>query len=88
MLGMYPGDPGAPGGDFAGVVSRVPPGGASTAGLQPGDAVFGLAAGSLGSYVHASAKTVVPMPTSIRQVIRYMFEKQLHARSFQFANPT
>ena len=56
MLGMYPGDPGAPGGDFAGVVARVPPNG-SAGGIQAGDAVFGLAAGSLGSYVHASAKT-------------------------------
>ena len=64
VLGMYPGDPGAPGGDCAGIVSRVPAG--SPAGLQPGDAVFGLAAGSLGSYVHASAKTVVRMPYSIR----------------------
>ena len=65
VLGMYPGDPGAPGGDFAGILARVP--GGSSAGLQPGDAVFGLAAGSLGSYVHASVKTVVPMPSSVRQ---------------------
>ena len=67
MLGMYPGDPGMPGGDFAGIVARVPPGGAGAGGLQPGDAVFGLAAGSLGSYVHASAQTLVPMPASVRQ---------------------
>ena len=69
VLGMYPGDPGPPGGDFAGVVARVPPGGVLPAGLQPGDAVFGLAAGSLGSYVHASAKTIVPMPASVRWAV-------------------
>jgi NADPH:quinone reductase-like Zn-dependent oxidoreductase len=64
VLGMYPGDPGAPGGDCAGVVTRVPKGSLAS-GLKPGDAVFGLAAGSLGSYVLASAKTVVPMPASV-----------------------
>jgi NADPH:quinone reductase-like Zn-dependent oxidoreductase len=68
VLGMYPGDPGAPGGDFAGIVARVPAGAATSGGLQPGDAVFGLAAGSLGSYVHASSHTIVPMPASIRWV--------------------
>ena len=66
VLGMYPGDPGAPGGDCAGVVARVAEGCAS--GLQPGDAVFGLAAGSLGSYVLASSQTMVPMPASLRSV--------------------
>jgi NADPH:quinone reductase-like Zn-dependent oxidoreductase len=65
VLGMYPGDPGPPGGDCAGIVTRVPAG--STTALKPGDAVFGLAAGSLGSHVIASAKTVVPMPSFIRQ---------------------
>ncbi len=67
MLGMYPGDPGAPGGDCAGVVLRgsVLHKGGVVAG--PGDAVFGLAAGSLGSHVVASSHTVVPMPTCIRQ---------------------
>lgn len=29
ILGMYPGDPGAPGGDCAGVVAAVGPGGRS-----------------------------------------------------------
>ena len=43
VLGMYPGDPGAPGSDCAGVVvaSRVP-------GLSVGDEVFGLVHGALG----------------------------------------
>ena len=66
VLGMYPGDPGPPGGDCAGVVLRglVKHSDAVLAG--PGDAVFGLAAGSLGSHVIASNQTVVPVPASIR----------------------
>jgi NADPH:quinone reductase-like Zn-dependent oxidoreductase/acyl carrier protein len=60
VLGMYPGDPGAPGGDCAGVVVSS---GSSL--LQPGQAVFGLAEGSLGSHVTASAHTLVPMPTQV-----------------------
>ena len=65
MLGMYPGDPGPPGGDCAGVLLRgqLVHEGAVIAG--PGDAVFGLAAGSLGSHVVASAHTLVPLPPSI-----------------------
>jgi NADPH:quinone reductase-like Zn-dependent oxidoreductase len=63
VLGMYPGDPGPPGGDFAGIVARAASEGSQS--LKAGDPVFGLAAGSLGSYVHASAKTVVPMPAAL-----------------------
>ena len=68
VLGMYPGDPGAPGGDCAGVVlrGRIMHGSRVIAG--PGDAVFGLAMGSLGSHVVASSQTVVPMPPSVRWV--------------------
>ena len=51
---MYPGDPGAPGADSSGVVVAV---GEGVNRLQPGDAVFGLAAGSLGSVVLAHADT-------------------------------
>jgi NADPH:quinone reductase-like Zn-dependent oxidoreductase len=65
VLGMYPGDPGPPGGDCAGVVVRgsIVHEGRRIAG--PGDSVFGLAAGSLGSHVIASAQTLVPMPASV-----------------------
>ena len=59
---MYPGDPGPPGGDCAGVVVKAGAGGTN---LRPGDAVFGLAAGCLGSHVHVSAKTVTSMPTTL-----------------------
>jgi acyl transferase domain-containing protein/acyl carrier protein len=61
VLGMYPGDPGPPGGDCAGVVVQAAP----DCGLVVGQRVFGLAAGSLGSHVIASAKTVVPLPLEL-----------------------
>jgi len=51
VLGMYPGDPGPPGADSSGIVAAT---GAGVTHLRPGDAVFGLAAGSLGSHVHAN----------------------------------
>ncbi len=57
VLGMYPGDPGAPGGDCSGVVV----GGGSPA-LPAGTAVFGLAAGSLGTLVHCRPATLAAMP--------------------------
>jgi NADPH:quinone reductase-like Zn-dependent oxidoreductase/3-oxoacyl-(acyl-carrier-protein) synthase/acyl carrier protein len=59
VLGMYPGDPGDPGGDCSGIVTRVPEEGSM---LSIGQRVFGLAAGSLGSHVVASDKTMVPIP--------------------------
>jgi NADPH:quinone reductase-like Zn-dependent oxidoreductase len=37
----------------------------AAAGVRPGDAVFGLATGSLGSHVHASALTLVPVPQNV-----------------------
>ena len=65
VLGMYPGDPGPPGGDCAGILMRgeVRNNGALLA--SPGDAVFGLAGGCLGSHGVASRETMVPVPTGI-----------------------
>lgn len=56
VLEMYPGDPGPPGADCAGVVVAT---GAGVTNLQPGMAVFGLAAGCLGSHVISGASTLV-----------------------------
>jgi NADPH:quinone reductase-like Zn-dependent oxidoreductase len=61
VLGMYPGDPGPPGGDCAGVVVAA---GAGVHRLKPGDAVFGLAGGSLGSHVRCNAQTVTQVNAS------------------------
>ena len=60
MLGMYPGDPGAPGGDCAGVVVSS---GLGVTHLLPGDAVFGLAGGSLGSHVRVDAQMLTQVGT-------------------------
>jgi NADPH:quinone reductase-like Zn-dependent oxidoreductase len=66
VLGMYPGDPGAPGGDCAGTIAAVGPQAAdSSSSLRAGQAVFGLAVGSLGTAVQCSASTMVAMPGSL-----------------------
>ena len=62
VLGMYPGDPGMPGSDCSGVVTEV---GVGVRSLVVGDNVVGLAEGSLGSHVVASAATVVRMPAHV-----------------------
>ena len=70
VLGMYPGDPGPPGADCAGVVTAI---GAGVANLQPGMAVFGLAAGSLGSHVLSVADTLVHLHVSLIHVSKICF---------------
>ena len=56
VLGMYPGDPGQPGSDFAGLVVE---------GEGAGQAVFGLSAGCLASHVVCSAEMLAPMPSNV-----------------------
>jgi NADPH:quinone reductase-like Zn-dependent oxidoreductase len=56
VLGMYPGDPGAPGSDFSGHVVSGP---------MAGSAVLGLSTGALASHVVASVQTVAPMPATV-----------------------
>ena len=53
---MYPGDPGLPGSDFAGVVG---------AGPRAGEAVFGLTSGALASRAAAPAATLAPLPPQL-----------------------
>lgn len=62
VLGMYPGDPGPPGSDCAGVVLET---GDNVAHLKRGDAVFGLAHGCLGTAVSGPAAMVVQMPSNL-----------------------
>ena len=64
VLGMYPGDPGAPGGDFAGTVTTVNPA-AGTHSSDLSHAVFGLAPGCLGSHVQAHEACVAPKPAHV-----------------------
>jgi NADPH:quinone reductase-like Zn-dependent oxidoreductase len=64
VLNMYPGNPGPPGSDYAGVVI----GGANEAGVAsfpPGTEIFGLAPGCLGTQVTACALAAAPKPPGI-----------------------
>ena len=70
VLGMYPGDPGPPGADCAGVIMAVGPAVATSItvvspSFRVGDAVFGIAPGSLGSCVATSISNLVHMPTHL-----------------------
>ena len=58
VLGMYPGDPGPPGGDCAGLVVS----GGQGARFFPGEACFGLAPGSLGTHVVVAAQMMASKP--------------------------
>ncbi|KAK9866522.1 hypothetical protein WJX84_008502 [Apatococcus fuscideae] len=65
-LGMYPGDPGNPGADCAGIVTAV---GCAVQDLHKvGDYVFGQAEGCLGTLVVTSAHTMVPCPQLLSPV--------------------
>mmetsp|Transcript_19843 Transcript_19843/g.47328 ORF Transcript_19843/g.47328 Transcript_19843/m.47328 type:complete len:104 (-) Transcript_19843:263-574(-) len=70
VLGMYPGDPGMPGGDCAGIVtacSSAPSAELHGSAWRPavGDRVFGLAAGCLGSHIVTSDLSMVPCPEQV-----------------------
>ncbi|WP_229397774.1 type I polyketide synthase [Micromonospora okii] len=58
-LGLYPGDPGPPGGEAAGVVAEV---GAEVTDLRPGDRVLGVFAGCLGPVAVTDRRLLVPVP--------------------------
>ena len=61
-LGLYPGDPGPLGDEFAGVIVAV---GEGVTQFAPGQAVMGLASGSFGSYVASNTQHIVPKPASL-----------------------
>eukprot|EP00887_Chlorella_sp_A99_P003362 scaffold26.g3362.t1 len=62
VLGMYPGDPGPPGGDVAGRITAV---GASSSGTSLGELVFGHAQGCLGTAACTNSLTVSPAPPNL-----------------------
>ena len=62
ILGMYPGDPGPPGSDCAGIIVAT---GSSVTHFQAGDAVFGFAHGCLGTSVECPASTLANMPDNV-----------------------
>jgi NADPH:quinone reductase-like Zn-dependent oxidoreductase len=62
VLGMYPGDPGVPGGEGAGVVLEV---GAEVAGLEVGDRVMGLLPCAFGPITVTDSRVVVRIPPGL-----------------------
>jgi len=58
-LGLYPGDAGRFGGEFAGTVEAV---GEGVQGVRPGDRVMGVGPGCFGAYVVTRAELVAPVP--------------------------
>jgi acyl transferase domain-containing protein/NADPH:quinone reductase-like Zn-dependent oxidoreductase/acyl carrier protein len=62
VLGMYPGDPGAPGCEFAGVVTQV---GSTVTAVHVGDEVLGLGSGCLKEVVRVNQLMVPRKPSSL-----------------------
>eukprot|EP00961_Rhodomonas_salina_P201763 2721700-Rhodomonas_salina.1 len=63
VLGMYPGDPGQPGTDFAGVIVQL---GEGVSDLEVGARVFGFAPGAFQGYVLARRANLLPMPDTMQ----------------------
>ena len=62
VLGQYPGDPGPPGSDCAGVIADV---GGGAGRLRPGGAVLGFAHAPLGLRARADARLLAPKPAAL-----------------------
>ena len=65
VLGMYPGDPGPPGGDFAGIIIK---GNIRSEGKlvgSQGSRVFGLASGCLGTHAVVPSVLLAPLPSCV-----------------------
>ena len=65
VLGLYPGDPGPIGGDFAGVVTRV---GCGVTGLEVGQRVYGFMQGAFSSRFNVPAQLLAPIPAHLSAV--------------------
>ncbi|KAH0479591.1 MAG: uncharacterized protein KVP18_001513 [Porospora cf. gigantea A] len=61
VLGLYPGQPGPPGADFAGVVTRT----GEAAGVEVGEKVYGLAPGCLQPFTITDSRCIRSMPPSL-----------------------
>ncbi|MCC6809970.1 MAG: SDR family NAD(P)-dependent oxidoreductase, partial [Deltaproteobacteria bacterium] len=64
VLGEYPGDPGAPGGDCAGRVTRI---GADVERFKIGDRVFGFAVGCVARFAVTDERLVAVLPSNMSQ---------------------
>jgi acyl transferase domain-containing protein/NADPH:quinone reductase-like Zn-dependent oxidoreductase/acyl carrier protein len=65
VLGLYPGDPGPIGGDFAGVVTQL---GDAVTGLEVGQRVYGFMQGAFASRFNVPAQLLAPIPDGVGAV--------------------
>ena len=65
VLGLYPGDPGPIGGDFAGTVTQL---GGGVTGLAVGQRVYGFMQGAFASRFNVPAQLLAPIPDGIGAV--------------------
>lgn len=65
VLGLYPGDPGPVGGDFAGVITAL---GEGATGLEVGQRVYGSMQGAFASRFNVPAQFVAPIPDGVSAV--------------------
>ncbi|MFY2859543.1 SDR family NAD(P)-dependent oxidoreductase, partial [Mycobacterium sp. THU-M104] len=65
VLGLYPGDPGPIGGDFAGVVTQL---GGGVTGLEVGQRVYGFMQGAFASRFNVPAQLLAPIPARVKAV--------------------
>src|SRR6185437_15194452 len=65
VLGLYPGDPGPIGGDFAGVVTQL---GEGVSGVEVGQRVYGSMQGAFSSRFNVPAQFLAPIPDGVSAV--------------------
>ncbi|MEV0669429.1 type I polyketide synthase [Mycobacterium sp. NPDC050441] len=65
VLGLYPGDPGPIGGDFAGIVTQL---GDGVTGLEVGQRVYGSMQGAFSSRFNVPAQFLAPIPDGVSGV--------------------
>jgi acyl transferase domain-containing protein/NADPH:quinone reductase-like Zn-dependent oxidoreductase/acyl carrier protein len=65
VLGLYPGDPGPIGGDFAGVVTQL---GEGVSGLEVGQRVYGFMQGAFSSRFNVPGQLLAPIPDGVSAV--------------------
>ncbi|MGH7290973.1 MAG: alcohol dehydrogenase catalytic domain-containing protein, partial [Myxococcota bacterium] len=65
VLGLYPGDPGPIGGDFAGVVTQL---GGDVTELEVGQRVYGFMQGAFSSRFNVPAQLLAPIPDGVSAV--------------------
>ena len=65
VLGLYPGDPGPIGGDFAGTITQL---GSGVTGLEVGQRVYGFMQGAFASRFNVPGQLLAPIPDGVSAV--------------------